>query len=408
MSHGHVENRLVTRFEASDGLTARLVPNDPTQAHNELRVVDISVGGCCIEAKCPVPLHGAVTLMFYRNGRPASGSMTAYAKNRTQKDSTERLHLQFDAWQQLVQAKALAVDHVRPMQNTLASKQRLERQRALAVADLSNIRKSIQDARSRLFALGMGVLTFLLAVVGAYLAVLNSYAQSRTGASTQVASTLPSFVHPEALTMHWWWLLVIAAAPLTLAPVFMLTAAQLQAEILRFGSFAMLLERSLVDGNLPVAYRGWEDAFANYNVHWRREAAENGGDVRIHPELPTKPSPLKYVLRVLTTRHVPPDMSYLLCVGLFLIVMPAIGVTLVSLNLAQWMHSMGSLSFLLAPVLLALVLLYYCLPYKELKSVYSGARSFDQCLIRFSEIIHNDPPYSPFKGRGLADVDAHN
>lgn len=384
-----IDKRVVTRFRVRTDLKAIVsrARGDEGSAI-EVKVVDLSVCGCCVEAEEPEATVGeAIGIRFQRQGVPISSELEAKVRGTSRLGARHRLHLQFEEQQQLVEARHLVADHAIPAQNAMSDRARRSRQSDLATSDLAQIHSAVRDIRSRLFHLGMGALTLLLAAVGAFLGVLN--AMGKLAVTTSL---------PAVGTMTWWWLLSIAAAPVILAPVFMLVASQLQAELLRYGSFAMILQRTITDGDVPPCYRGWEDAFANYNRRWREMAHRNGG-VKASEDLPAKVAPLKYLWRVIHRNYLPPDMSYLLCVGLFMVLMPLVGGALITILMWPTITAGGSMNIVVGGALAVVIAMYYFVPVRELRSVYGGARSFDQCLIWFNEILSEAPPYDPYNSQ---------
>lgn len=290
--------RLMTRFKPSEGLVAR-VDSYPNKSAN---VRDLSMGGCCIETSVPKAINERVHVQFFKGTANLSSDLEATVRNSNKISSDRFRHnVQFKEQKSLEEARALVIDLAYPLRSPADDQKRVERQTALAFQDLRQLGARAREIQGRLVTVVLTTLTLSIATAGLFFTLL-AYLER------------PS--NPGNLNL---WFLMIAIAPGAIGLFGVTTMIEKLGELRRYGAFSMILQRCLCIGNMPPMYRGWEDAFANYNRRWKSTAHQKRSDL---------PVPVKWWKRPFSRGWAPADIFYLLATILFLVVMPLISLVM--------------------------------------------------------------------------------
>lgn len=248
------------------------------------------------------------------------------------------------------------------MQN---NNQQFDCQRYLALSDIGSLQAAVRGLRDKQFQMLITGLPLFSGLLGTAFAFI------------------PSVSNPGPVA---WWVMLLPFFAVVLSFCFLAIFMQKNSSIRRQHAFTHVLQTHLSFGCFPPCYRGWVDAYANYNHYIRY-----GGGERY--DIPRVPSYLKL------TRMAPADAFSLISVAL-LIATPPVSLVLMYVLLLRsevaLMEYTSIVAVTAAGVAIGIVL--FCL---ELNGIRKGDRSYRSMLLIFDKILHFAPPFDPTNDRPL-------
>ena len=242
-------------------------------------------------------------------------------------------------------------------------------QERLAFQDIDLLQASVKNLKDRQFQILMIGITVINGLLG----------------------TTAGFVFPDGITedSHLWVILlpfVCVLFSFSMLAIFL----QKNASIRRQDIFTLLLQRYISTDSLPPNYRGWVDAYANYN-HFLRY-----GGVNVYYENTNEfPSHFKNSLLA------PADAFSLLTSTVFLLT-PMVAISLMFFMAISLGIDTGSYTILVA-ITVTLATLAYAQIFKEFKAINRGKRSFRYLTVLFDKILKHAPEWDP-KNNGKLTV----
>jgi hypothetical protein len=262
----------------------------------------------------------------------------------------------------------------------------MSKQRAWA-AQLELAKLDIEQLSALSRESGASIITLLLSSISAFAVIIGLFFALIQGFGVGGAAEIVNR-HPT-LGSVLQWAVVLAALPGVIAVPFMIVFLERIAAVHAYDAFRMLLQRSIYCGEFPACYRGWQDAFANFNRLRKYGPGSSkyfDGIAKTHP-------PVTKSVNGLFPAH-----SFTTIAALVFLVTPYVSVIMICVELwsqstASWQHALVALFGAGGCVLLSVVFA------KLLWNVRYGNRSFDYLLVVYSRILHHAPPY-PAQERG--------
>jgi FtsH-binding integral membrane protein len=371
------ERRLNVRFRPSEGLTGRLIVG--AHVFDTCPVVDLSLAGCQLVAASASPCAVAAlsagakgALRFHRPGKSTFAEMPVCVRGVDVRTDALGISIQFETQLPLEAAGPLLPDLSCPENDVRSRKHLHALQEETAKSDQANLTAASRDLKLRNFTLALTAVTLIGTGMGIYL--------TSVGAVT-TGKAIPGGV----------WLAPVAVIP-SLLGVFLTNRLVTNLRLVKcYGAFMMILQRASSSGSLPPKYRGWEDAYANFNRRRRKEACEGKRFTR-RPGLQPKH---RFMLDAVHPRRHPADRAEALCVMLFLIVLPLTSFVIVlfhagTVTLSTWL---GAGVFLVTILVWLLVAIHVS---RNFDDVYSGGYCYENLVLELSEILHADSPYDAY------------
>lgn len=337
----------------------------------EYKVLEMSLDGCSVEsqvADSSKVFDGAIDLDFKR---PSGKFKEIKIRSICQKISKNRenkyiYHFKFCNSQRPEKLGWLNRNLSRPLSCKDSNHERFERQKTLAENDINVLQSTIQGLKDRQFHLVMLSIPILFGLVSSYVGVIVSEAGSDINILYQI----------------------IPPAAIVLSVFFLLVYTQKIESIRRATAFTLILQRHLAMGALPQCYRGWYDAFENYN-HIAKYGAEPNSP--LHESRIPKNNGKAYISAG------PANMFNILSVGMLC------GIILASVFLMSFVaftetegHRFGLLNYtgviIFICVFFMAIFLFFAKKYYDLTQ---GKRSFSYLVCMFSLILKWAPPFDP-------------
>lgn len=378
---GELEKRIAARFQTRAELRAAISTSNRTLVSHPGVPCDISTCGTRVITKSHVALQtGEIVEIQYfgGNNRHLTSAIRAVIVGNSPgaDDTMSVVHMRFVEQQRLEEARSLVYDHAKLVEQDREFRRHDRRLTRLASTECAQINQDVRDLKGRLFLLVLTSLTLVCGLAGLFVTL---HGQQAAGA--YIPNTL---------------LVSIAVAPLLLGLCFGALFIQKMAEMRRYTAFLMILQRYLAIGKMPLGYRGWEDAYANYTALW-----DSG---RIGTPERARPREWRRLFKLVLTWF-PADSFYMLSAVFYLLIMPAGAVVALMYQFTPALREMEWWQNHLILFIMAGVLMFaYVRMSMEMWSLGFGKRSYDSCLVAFSMILHHGAPHDPYRSEPMKYV----
>lgn len=256
-----------------------------------------------------------------------------------------------------------------PCEHPKSNRQRYELQNELAGMDINTLEGSIQGLKSCQFQLIMAAMPILFGLLASIVAFVSS-----------------EVVKP----VHYFYYL-IPPASIVLSFILLAVFIQKTEAIRRASAFTLILQRHLAMGSIPACYRGWHDAYENYN-HFVRHGAEENSPFNVAP---FKERKIKHKL--------PADSFTWLAIGVFSVI-PVFSliamIYIFSVDVKSSHIDLGSYTAIIfASAIFFTVAAFWF--YNKYKALTVGKRSFRYLVVLFSKLLKYAPPFDPYKNEPI-------
>ena len=346
------DRRSGTRFKVSDFYKAKIRIGDQVIS-GELKSVSLS--GCMIS----VASYGAQEGDFENDVKVffdlCEGIQPmAYIAYINEHEANANIGLVFrtplTAWALTEVAPKLGVDL-----NYQSRSKFFVNQKSLALADLEHLHTTVTGLKSQQFHMTIAGIPMFSGLITASL----------------VLAVSPGLVA--------WWNICIPIVIFLLSIGMLAIFLQKNCTIRRKDAFCHTLQTHLSLGSFPVCYRGWRDAYANYN-HLMRFKGSRKYDVPTVPDI--------------AIRVAPSDMFSIISI-IVLLLMPLLSASLiVYISIEKMYLNSGAYMAIGAITVSSLVFTYWAF-IREFRKTRSGDGSYRALLIRFDKILHHAPPFNP-------------
>lgn len=337
----------------------------------EVLVSDISlegIGAYC-EGELNLPSDKAINLWLSSEKLGESDTIKVFCVGKSEKTNGDKksyiYHLKFVKPQRPEKLGVFNLFFSVPSHCPETTRQRFELQKTLAEKDIEALENSNSHLKGCQFQLVLSSMPILFGILSALISF--------------VTGTVKTEVHP----LYYFLPPVSVVLSLTFLAVFI----QKTEAIRRATAFSLILQRHLAMGSLPPCYRGWHDAYENYN-HFVRHGAEKKSVFDV-PEFSEKK----------VKHRVPADSFTWLAVILFLFT-PAASMILMFLVLANQISKDPS-GVMIYGVIVCVATLFLVGSalwfFRKFKALSHGKRSFRYLVVLFSKIIKYAPPFDPYK-----------
>ena len=357
-----IEKRLAIRHECVD-LFVKINAD-------KLQVIDLSLDGFSVFKERDKPPFSSSLFVDFLEDNKLNKSMTAIYVGTSEYQARERHHFKFLNSQRPEKLEWLNRHLSKPFNCHKSSQDLYVRQKNVAEMDLSAISSTIQNLKDRQFQLILAAIPILFGLLASIVKFI-----SREG--TEVVNDF-YYIIPPTTTI--------------LSVLFLAVFIQKTESIKRSTVFALILQRHLVMGSFPKCYRGWHDAFENYN-HLIRHGTDRGSPFDVN-ELKEE--------NIIT--KIPANSFNMLAVGLFMAIPVLSSFLMIYLFYMQvTQENFGLVSYttvvLVVGAFLVVAVYKFVKKYKELTK---GKRSFRYLLVLFSKILKYAPPFDPYSNISLS------
>ena len=336
------------------------------QQNENFGLINIGGGGCRIS-----PLNTACNLFKEREGvdlRIIDGDQTIEGLRGEIKyiaNGAFGITFHSDSGWVLGRLSSLGLYHENEIPRCGLKKEIEDNKKNLALLDIEALQSSVRDLKGRQFQMLITGLPIVIGLLG---------------------TTIGLLIEGVGKGTIEWWLTALPFSSIILAFSFLGIFMQKNASIRRQDAFTLVLQRYLALGKLPPCYRGWQDAYANFNK-WVRYGGASFYDIKLN----TVSRETFWKL----SRADPSNVFRLIFGGIFSLV-PIIAISLMML-IAYY----AQVDFFLNSILVALAVVILLLGYGLLAygvhcaSGEKGSFSFHVAL--FDKILHGAPIFSPPK-----------
>lgn len=341
-------------------LRVKVVDAPPNTNADNLAVMDVSLRGCAIEANesCNFKEGEKVKLTFHYTNSTTISLIDACVIYRKDEGGRTRIGFLFDEALRPESLGGFKSYFVTPLSDRQTQNSIYENQKVVAKNDLEALRRDVLHLKGCQFQLLLGSLPLFVA---------------------QGATTVPMFSLGVGESIPIWAILTPIVSAF-LSYMMLIVFLQKTGAIRRNLSFVMLLQRHMVMGSFPPCYRGWQDAYENYNHMLRygdKKKYEGSNRVTEKKAFNILPTDAFTWLGVAVLGAVP-IISVVMLWGMLLVVKTDIGIY----TFVVW----GS------TFLVTMLYIYVLL---RIKSLLNGGQSFRNIVIVFSKILKNCPPFDP-------------
>jgi len=361
--NNHNYKRMAVRYDCI-GLICSIENNDAS-------VSNMSLEGLAIETDKALDLDpdkpSKIILQDSNSNYQKTLSATPTGKSNT--SDTYRYHFKFVRPQRPESFRDLNRHFSKPCEQPQSNHQRYELQNKLAGMDINTLEGSIRGLKTCQFQLIITAMPILFGLLASIVAFVSS-----------------DVVSP----VHYFYYL-IPPASVVLSFVLLAVFIQKTEAIRRASAFTLILQRHLAMGSIPPCYRGWHDAYENYN-HFVRHGAEEKSPFNVTP---FKERKIKHKL--------PADSFTWLAIGVFTVI-PVFSLVVMFYIFAIDVQSnnidLGSYTAIIfaSAIFFTVASFWFYNKYKELTV---GKRSYRYLVVLFSKLLKYAPPFDPYNNEPI-------
>lgn len=329
-------------------------------------VVNLSNWGCCVAVGNRDGLQQGhnVEVCFKRTFGPRAKRLERTLRGKVvhveEQVIDRQVRIQFQEEARLEAFGGFSSCVSRPIHDVQTRMSAVTHQNALALSDISSLQASLRDLKARQFQLFLSSIPMFITIIGAFIASL-----------VDVLNSTPEWLFPLGF-------LPLAAGVLSYAlfAVFL----QKSSSINRMTAFSLLLQRAVALQWFPSGYRGWEDAYANYN---RIKKYGIPPKSKLHVDS-RKDQGIK-------EHFLPADSFKILCASIYMAIpFLSVSVSLFIFHRAQ----ISPLAYTLTVATCVVAVLGASIAFgRQLYLLAWGRKSFDHMLILFSKLLKYCPQY---------------
>ena len=330
-----------------------------------VKVVNISLDGIALETSNNIAVTPNSVKKLTLEEKSPDGKKTFDVRLAGKSEESKRYHFKFLRPQRLERLGDLNRHFSKPSECPYSNRQRYDCQKVLVENDIDDLQGNIQGLKNCQFQLVLAAIPILFGIVASSVVFVTNQSVSNVGD----------------------FYFVLPPATIVMCCVMLAIFIQKTESIRRASAFTLILQRHLAMGSIPACYRGWHDAFENYN-HFVRHGPEKSSPFNFPP-----------IQERNIKQKVPADSFTWLSVGLFTVVAV---LSLILMIYALWLKmsdsSLTQLSFYLVAsgsVSVFIVVSFWF--YKKYKALTVGDRSFRYLVVLFSKLLKYAPPFDPYR-----------
>lgn len=353
---------------SSRGLRVKVL-NDANITLDDLAVSDVSKSGCSIATNglCDLNPLDQVQLSFHSTNHSKNSSPVSFVEARIAyviKDNNgKRIGLVFNSELNTESLGGYNFSFVNPVNDIETKNSLFENQIPIAKNDLHALRRDVLHLKGCQFQLILGALPLFAAQGATIMPMLSSL-------TDKGVESMPE------------WAMLVPIVCAFLSYMMLIVFLQKTGSIRRNLAFVLILQRHMVRGGFPSCYRGWQDAYENYNHILR-----NGGKINYLDN-----SRIKQFNIIPTDAFAWLGVAVLGVIPIFSIIIFWIVIYLSKVGPGAYTAIVGGST--------AIGVISYLYVFSKINALLRGDQSFRNTILLFSKILESS---APFEREGRAD-----